>query len=290
MSLLYNENAGVGVRLDRIRDAIAQHGHDLVCAVEKRSKFEQLLEGLPDIVVAAGGDGTIALAARMLARRGIPLVILPLGTANNIARSVGIAASLDHVIGGWATAKRVPLDLGVVEGVWGRRYFVEGVGVGLLPAAIADMEKRSDGDVLPVPSKIAGAVRTVGEVLSRLQPMKWTIVADGARTSGEFLLVEVLNIRSVGPNLVLAPDANPSDGLLHLVTAAEEHRDEVARYVRDLLERRGHGHPPSLPSQHARRVTLEGATDILIDDEVVSCPPNRMVSIDVEAGALELLA
>jgi diacylglycerol kinase (ATP) len=287
VSLFYNKNAGDGVPLDHIREAIEQRGHELVRVVEKRTNVERLLEERPDIVVAAGGDGTIAHAARLLARRGIPLAILPLGTANNIAKSVGITAPIEDVIGGWETAGRLPLDLGVAEGVWGRRHFVEAVGGGLIPAAIAEMKTRTDEDV-PARSKLAGVLRAIKEVLSRLQPGEWTIVADGARTTGEFLLVEVLNIRSIGPNLVFSADATPLDGVFRVVMAGEEHREEIARYLQDLLE--GRDHTPSLTSQCARQVTLQGTTDIHVDDEVVSASADRTVSIRVEAGALELLA
>jgi diacylglycerol kinase family enzyme len=55
VSLLYNKNAGDAVPLDLIRDTIAQHGHELVCAVKKQTEVERLLERLPEIVVAAGG-------------------------------------------------------------------------------------------------------------------------------------------------------------------------------------------------------------------------------------------
>lgn len=287
VSLLYNENAGDGVPLDHIRDTIERHGHELVRVIEKNTGAKRLLEDRPDIVVAAGGDGTVALAARMLARHGIPLAILPLGIANNIAKSVGIVASIDDLIGGWETARRLPLDLGVADGVWGRRRFVEGVGGGLIPSAIAEMQSRSGGDELPASSKAAGTVRVVGELFARLQPNEWTIVADGARTTGEFLLVEVLNIRSIGPNLVLSADANPSDGLFRVVMAGEEHREEIAAYLQDLHE--GRGHPPSLPSQSAREVTLQGTTDIHVDDQLLPGSPRRAVSIRVEVGALELL-
>src|SRR5262245_41939530 len=194
ISLLYSKNAGDGVPLDHIRDAIEHHGHELVRVVEKSTGLERLLDVVPDLVIVAGGDGTTALAARMLARRGIPLAILPFGTANNIAKSVGTAASIDEVIAGWQTARRLPLALGVADGVWGRRQFVEAVGGGLIAAAIAEMQTRSDGDDIPASERVAGAVRAVSAVLSRLEPGEWTIDADGVRTTGEFLLVEVLNI------------------------------------------------------------------------------------------------
>ena len=140
VSLLYNQNAGDGVPLDHIRDAIEQRGHHLVGVVEKHADFKRLLDESPEIVVAAGGDGTVALAARLLARRSIPLAILPLGTANNIAKSAGIEGSIDDIIAGWHTARRRPLDIGVADGGWGRRHFVEAVGGGLIPTAIVENE------------------------------------------------------------------------------------------------------------------------------------------------------
>jgi hypothetical protein len=55
VSLFCNENAGDGMPLDRIRDVVAKHGHDLVCVVERQTEFERPLEALPDVVVAAEG-------------------------------------------------------------------------------------------------------------------------------------------------------------------------------------------------------------------------------------------
>ena len=287
VSLLYNASAGDGLPLDHIQEAVAQHGHDLVRVVEKKEDLQRLLEDPPDIVVAAGGDGTVGAAMRLLAHKGIPLSILPFGTANNIASSLEIPGSIDEVVGSWKNARHVPLDLGVVEGSWGRRYFVEAVGGGLIPIAIAEMQSRSDGDHLPTGMKVAGAVRAVADVLSRLEAGEWTIVADAARISGRFLLVEVLNIRSIGPNVVLSEDANPADGFFHLVLAGEEDRDAVAGYLHDLFD--GRGHPPSLTSHRARRVTLQLATDVHVDDEVLPGSAGQVASIHMDAGAVELL-
>jgi diacylglycerol kinase family enzyme len=287
VALLFNGQAGAGVSLDRIRGAIEKQDHDLVCVVEAQEDVKRVLEKLPDLIVAAGGDGTVALAARVIARRGIPLAILPLGTANNIARSLAIQGSIDDLVGAWDTATRVPVDVGAADGSWGRHSFVEAVGTGLFPTAMADMDSRSDGDGLPPPEKVAGAIRAMGKVLSKLQPVEMTIVADGVRTSGAFLLAEVLNMPSIGPNLVFAADATPSDGLLHVVLAGEEHRDEIARYLQELIIRRDAA--LALPSTRARRVTLQSASDIHLDDDVMTGSSGRIVSMQIDEGALEVL-
>ena len=73
-----------------------------------------------------------------------------------------------------------------------------------------------------------------------------------------------------------------------MVIAGEEHREEIARYLQDLLE--GRVDPPSLTSQCARQVTLRGPRDIHVDDQVLSASAGRTVLIRVEAGALDFLA
>lgn len=287
ISLLYNKKAGEGVALDHILDVIAEHGHNVVCVVDDRSDVGRLLHDGPDVVVAAGGDGTIAPAARLVARRRTPLAILPLGTANNIATSFGILGPIEDLVAGWGTARRVRLDLGVADGMPGRRRFVEGVGAGLIPAAIADMQTRSDGDDLPADARMAGAVRTIRDAFSKLQPFEATIVADGVQTAGTFLSVEILNTPLIGPNLVLAADANPSDGLFDVVMARDSDRNTILRYLEDRLE--GRDSSLSLPSQRARAVTLQGATDVHVDDQACSGSPQQTISIHLEAGAVELL-
>ena len=284
--MLYNEGAGRQLRLNHIRYLIAQNGHELIQVIEKKAEAERLLEGDPDIVAAAGGDGTIGRAARRLAVTGIPLAILPLGTANNIARSVGTSTDIEALVAGWTNARRIKVDLGVATGPWGQRFFVEGVGSGLLPTAISEARSRDDFDELPAHTQVVEGVATVNEVLSRLRPARWTIVTDGARRTEEFLLVEVLNLRAIGPNLVLSPAANPSDGLFRVVMAGEEHRDELERYLQGLMD--GRDHTPSLTSHAARQVSLEGPTEVHVDDEVCSAD-GHTISMHVEPGALELL-
>lgn len=286
VSLLYNETAGEGIPLDLIREAIARHGHELVRVFEKDSEIEALVAEGPELVVAAGGDGTIAIAARFLAGRGIPLAILPLGTANNIAKSLRIGGSLEQTIGGWRKASRHPLDLGIAQGDWGNRRFVEAVGGGLIPGGIVHAKLHAARDQELPTSRISEAVRRYGQVLSRLEPAPWTIDVDGVRTTGDFLLVEVLNIRSIGPNLVLAPEADPSDGVFSVVMAGEEHREELVRYLESRLEDREHA--PSLFSKSGQHITLQGATDVHVDDRIL--PSSGTLSIHVEAGALDILA
>jgi hypothetical protein len=82
-----------------------------------------VLDKRADLVAVAGGDGTVASVARRMVGRGIPVAVLPMGTANNIARSLGLLKkSFEELVEGWRDARRVPLDVGIVCGPWGERY------------------------------------------------------------------------------------------------------------------------------------------------------------------------
>jgi diacylglycerol kinase family enzyme len=286
VALLYNEAAGGGgVTLDRLREAIGRHGHQLVRAVEVHDDPKPLVDADPELLAAAGGDGTVASAARLLVGGRVPLAILPTGTANNVARSIGSAGSLDGLIRLWDTAIRVPFDIGVLEGRVGPEYFVEGIGCGLVPSAIDLVKSKADDENQSATSPVSRALRRYSQVLSRLTPQPWTVVVDGVRRTGEFLLVEVLNIPSIGPNLVLCADANPSDGMFSVVTAGEEHRDALAHYISCRLDTEQC--LPSLPTVHGRRVALEGAGTLHVDDQLTAA--QEPVSIRIDPGALEVL-
>jgi diacylglycerol kinase (ATP) len=289
VTVFYNEDAGDGVSPDEIRGVVERHGHELVNVVSKVAEAERLLEEPSDLVVAAGGDGTVsAVARRVAAGAGVPLAILPLGTANNIASSLGHTGSIPQLINGWKTAGRRPLDLGIARGSWGEICFLEAVGAGLIATGIEAMDA-APGDREESPdSKLSRALRAFRDVLSRLEPRRWTVRLDGAPMVGDFLLVEVLNIRSVGPNLVLSHDANPSDGLFSIVVAGEEHRDELDGYLRHRMM--GRECRLSLPTWTARHVEVDGPELIHVDDEIRRSAPSATTAIHIKPAALQVLA
>jgi diacylglycerol kinase family enzyme len=288
ISLLYNVDAGDGVSAKELRRELERSGHELACLLEKDSDFERVLEEPTELVAVAGGDGTVRKVALALAGRGIPLAILPFGTANNIAKSLGIRGSASQVIQRWRVARRLPFDLGIARGNWGQSRCLEGMGGGLIPKGIAVLdgrprhEKGQDRD-----SELALALRAYRETLSGLTPRRCALTLDGSRLEGEFLLLEVLNIRSVGPNLAFSPDADPSDGLFDVVTAEEQQRDELDNYLLTRIE--GREGRLGLPTLRARHVEVEGWEEMHVDDKVCAVPSNAPVSIQVEPAALEFL-
>jgi diacylglycerol kinase family enzyme len=287
VTLFHNEAAGEGASREDLLQIIERHGHSVVNVVATTDDASHILQIESDLAVASGGDGTVSSAARVLAGKSTPLAILPNGTANNIARSLGITGTTDEIVGRWSGAARRPLDLGSASGPWGERWFIEAVGGGLIARSIAAFEQQPASEDRPKREELIDAVRMHTEVLSTLEPCAWNMTLDGEAVSGDFLLVAVLNIRFIGPNLELCPGADPTDGHFAVVMAEERHRDALVRHLqhREAEQEVGLG----VKCRRVRRVEIEKGDLLHIDDAVFTWPPGGRVSMRIEPAALQVL-
>jgi diacylglycerol kinase (ATP) len=222
-------------------------------------------------LAAAGGDGTVEEVARAIAGRQLPIAVLPLGTANNISRALGQAnVPFEDLVAGWADAWRQPFDIGLARGPWGTFRFLEGVGAGLLADGMAEIkEGRADyiRQANDADGRMAAALGLFHRLLGRMAAMRFNLSLDGRDHSGEYLLLEVLNFGAAGPNLRLAPHAEPSDGLLDVVLVDEHHRRDLADRLS--LSRIDPVRTPALPVYQGRHITLScGSCNLHLDDTV----------------------
>jgi diacylglycerol kinase family enzyme len=215
----------------------------------------------------------------------LPFAILPFGTANNIARSIGYDGPSDALVRRWDGARLVPFDLGLARGSWGDKRFLEGVGIRLIPDFMRTandlLEEKGEQEA---DAELEVARRVFRETVALLKPQRCQLTADGERLDGDFLLVEILNIRSIGPQLRLMPDADPSDGMLDLVTAGEDGRDELL----ELLESGPDENVPALPTRRVRCVELLNWRGLHIDDQLEDSEAGA-VSVAVEPGKIRFL-
>ena len=111
----------------------------------KANDYKDVLNKKWDLVIVAGGDGTVARVARALRDRSVPVAILPVGTANNIARAVGLEDDVEAIIPHLQAAQSRRLDIGLARGPWGKRRFIEAVGFepSPRPSPIADASRRN---------------------------------------------------------------------------------------------------------------------------------------------------
>lgn len=290
--LLHNKSAGEGdwSRRDLV-ELVRDHGFkpDYYSLKDALEDPEVMDEG--EFVIVAGGDGTIRKAATKLLDRNRPIAPLPLGTANNIARSLGLHASPKKIVAGWRKARRVPFDVGMAVGPWGRRPFFEGVGLGLISKAIVVLEaidEVSAFEIEQTKDQLHRDVCVVAALAHEMQAIPAEVTTDGRRHDGEYLLVEVLNIRRAGPALDVAPESDPSDGWLHIVTVLDRQRPALMKTLKDRLSDRKQS--KSLKSTRARRVRLKCPPgELRIDDGVVTLKRRTMVDLSLMPGALEFV-
>lgn len=193
----------------------------------------------PPLVAVVGGDGTVRHAAAILAGSSIPLAIVPAGTGNVLAASLGIRglrSAVDAIHGG----DQVTIDLGLAE--WGREgqahpdgrgTFVVAAGTGLdariMAAAHEDWKQR-----LRFGAYVGAAIRE----LLRLAPVDLVITADGERLERRGHLALVANTGQIIPGRV-GPrrPIDPGDGRLDLLVVAGGGIPSALRSVADLLLR-----------------------------------------------------
>jgi diacylglycerol kinase (ATP) len=289
VTLLHNRGSGLAATSTKaLKKALQDAGFDVTDRSAKRG-WKKSLELSADLVAVAGGDGTVAKIGQRLAGRNVPMAILPLGSANNIARSVGLAHDPIQLALAWRAAKPVPFDVGSIRAGRWRGAFVECFGGGIIGALI------ERGHEATAPDKLLGAERDRGLLLLRdivraAPQAAWQITIDGRDVSGEYLAVEVMNISTCGPVVPLAPEADPGDGAVDLVLVTENDRDPLLDYIDGRLQ--GDAKAPQLAVHRGREIKLRSAPGVImhVDDELVEPAQRpRTYQITVKPNVLQVL-
>jgi diacylglycerol kinase (ATP) len=189
-----------------------------------------------EFIVVAGGDGTIRKVVTELLQhketeKKIPLAILPLGTANNIARSLNIQGTMENIIDSWEHNVVEKYDIGRIHNLPQHTFFIESIGFGVFPAFLRRMAKMEDLMPEDPDKQIKVALKEFGNMIARYKPKHCDLVIDGKDHSGDYLLVEIMNTESIGPALKLNPQANISDGKLDVILVPATRRQDLEKYI-----------------------------------------------------------
>mgnify|MGYP001244532823 CR=1 FL=1 len=286
IALIYNPSAGQEDHTEEdLVERLEAEGHEVRCETTKSDRLQAIAKEPVDVVIAAGGDGTVRRVTQAFAGRGVPMSILPLGTANNIARTLSLYRAEEEIVRALRDPDRKQLDLGVADGPWGAERFVEGFGTGLLAEYLARLEAVKPKQQQKRAEKL---LRRMAKEFPSAPVGLWI---DGENFSGEYFLVEVMNIRSIGPFAGLAPDADPGDGELDIVLLGEAERGAFSRYAKRLVEKGPALHPFS--AKRCRRIELAWTGQPLhVDDSPWpprGAPNHGKITLTVESGVFQVL-
>jgi len=232
ISLVHNPTAGGGQDRDDVVGLITDAGHK-VRHRSTKGRWKVLLQDPGDLLVAAGGDGTVRKVALAAADTQVPFAILPIGTANNIAKTLGLMGDARALVESWSDVPGagVPFDIGEANG----KRFVESVGGGPIPDLIARSDQ-IEADASLLGQETDRALHLLSQLVVDAPIRPWRVVVDDTDVSGDYLAVEVVNIRFVGSNVPVAPAADPCDGLLDVVLIGEAERQSLIDYLDDRLQ------------------------------------------------------
>ena len=281
-----------------------EHGKDDLMAVIKANGFEcrysstkkSILKNVDpeiDFLIVAGGDGTLRSVAKELVERKIiektwPIGLLPLGTANNIAKSLEIEGETEDLIRVWHREKFKNFDIGKIHDLDDAGFFLESFGFGVFPYLMMRMKKLGKEKIESPDEKIKAALQILHEIILSYDAKECQLEIDGRDHSGKYLLAEIMNTKSIGPNLFLAPQADPGDGLFNLIVIPETDREKFATYVSGKIDDKEIDYDFIELKGKKATICWDG-THVHVDDEVIKLKKKKEIKVELKENLFRFL-
>lgn len=226
-----------------------------------------------DLVIAAGGDGTINEVINGLAEQSHrpKLGIIPAGTSNDFARELGIPKSIDVACDVICGGYEIPIDIGKVAD----KYFVNVAAGGTLTELTYE-----------VPSKLKTIIGQMAyyvkglEKLPDIHPFFARIEYDDNIFEGKIMLFLVLNTRSTGGIEKLAPNASLNDGKFDLLILKESKLAEFVRIFSSAV-RGEHIHDKAIIYVQASKIKIKAKEEVQLnlDGEYGGLLPSQIINL-----------
>ncbi len=210
---IVNPNAGKKISehlIDTIRKQFPQNVYYQIVIWKDKNHFKEVLDILHSQnytdVVAVGGDGTVNQVAKSIVGTDIALGIVPAGSGNGLARSLGLSMKVEEVIKQIYNGKTVTIDNGTVNTI--PFFCTSGIGfdahIGNLFATSA---KRG----------LQSYIKITFTQLFKYRAKNYTLKFNGEELKRKAFLITVANAGQYGNDFYIAPQANMQDGKFHIV-------------------------------------------------------------------------
>lgn len=286
VTLLYNPGAGKGRAARHIAEAVAwMRGHGVDVDFFPSRNREHLIElgrkasSTPtDRIVACGGDGTVHLVLRELDLARTTFGILPLGSGDDFAKTLGIPTRLDDACRNVLEGVVTEVDVALANGI--RYVCVGGLGFD------AEVNRFANESV----SRLRGSalyLYSTLRVLSKFEPKRITLTIDGESRPEEIMFAVVANAPRYGAGIHIAPAAKTDDGKLDLCLVRKCSKFELIRTL-PLAYSGGHIRRPFVICSRGKDFRIESETPMVFyaDGELVTETP---VSITLSEERLRVV-
>lgn len=278
--LIVNRSSRNGaLDLDTAVDRFQQHGIDIL--LRKPDWPDQIGTLIRqhacdiDCVIVGGGDGSLNAAAAALVDTRLPLGVLPMGTANDLARTLKIPNDLDQASDVISTGLLHRIDLGRVNGCY--FFNVANIGLGVHVANTLSSDLKQRWGIFSYAHSLVKSIRS-------FRPFHADIVCDARRRRVHSIQIAVGNGRHYGGGMTIAEEASIDDHRLFLYSVAPLGMWEMLRFAPALHAGRfDDQHPVEVDEGSRIEITTRRPMAVTADGEVVTSTP---ASFDVLADAI----
>ncbi|WP_432885308.1 diacylglycerol kinase family protein [Kribbella sp. CA-245084] len=279
---------GDGVAFRRkVTRALEIRGYDEPLWLETReddagnAMAKQAIEYESDLVLVAGGDGTVRVVCSALAHTGIPVGVIPAGTGNLLARNLHIPLDLDDALERILEGRDRRIDLVRVHGdQLDTDHFAVMAGLGLDAAIISDAPPHLKKQI-GWTAYLVSAAKNINHPSVRV-----TLALDDAEPiERRVRTVVVGNVGMLQANIPLLPDARPDDGLLDVVVIAPRRVTQWPIVLWRLMTRTNRT-DMYLERFTGRKVEIHAAVDVQRQLDGDPIGPGRYLVCEIEPGAL----
>jgi diacylglycerol kinase (ATP) len=263
-----------GITVDSIATSGPGHAGEIArCAVDRGA----------DLILVAGGDGTINEAVNGMAHSDVPLGILPAGTANVLANELAIGRTMERAAEVLADCVKERVALGVIssEAENLNRYFLLMAGAGLDADIVFNLDSRMKEAV----GKAAYWIGGFSKIGQRIP--EFHVTADGREYRASFALLS--RVRNYGGDLEIAPTISMLDDEFEMVLFEGESSLGFLKYMLAVVVRQQQTMPgiTILRTRHASFSSTEGEKiHLQVDGEYAGLAPAQ---VNIVPGALTLL-
>lgn len=286
VKFIYNPFSGENAILSDIDTVIRTHQKKGYIVVPHRISFDIELErAFDDIdasyeyIIVAGGDGTVDTVVNTMKSLDIhlPLAILPVGTANDFAKFIGMSPNVEEACEQILNSTPKPVDIGRIND----KYFINVASTGLF----TDVSQKTDVNLKNTIGKLAYYIKGL-EQLPNFRRLKIEVDSEEFSYHGDMYLMLVFNGQTAG-NFKLAYNSSVSDGMLDvIIIKAVMIRELIPLFIRILKGE--HLDDPNVLYFKTNRLHIESKEDIVTDIDGEK-GPDFPITIECVKGGIEIL-